>query len=114
LPLCEGGDYEAQTLKFKQMYNRINTVYFSTTPLILGIRCCAYFFFNQILNMKTEIKIYNKMKRKDFGESMRDETKLKVLNWVLKQVYEKRCKCYRLTGSDKEYQTNLCPIHKSE
>ena len=54
------------------------------------------------------------MKRKDFGESMCDETKLKVLNWVLEQVYEKRCKCYRLTGSNKEYQTDLCPIHKSE
>ena len=32
--------------------------------------------------MKTEIEIYNKMKRKDFGESMCNETKLKVLNWV--------------------------------
>ena len=64
--------------------------------------------------MTTEIEIYNKMKHKDFGESMCDETKLKVLNWVLEQVYEKRCKCYRLTGSNKEYQTHLCPIHKNE
>ena len=62
--------------------------------------------------MKTEIEMYKKMKRKDFGESMCDETKLKVLIWVLEQVYEKRCKCYRLAGSNKEYQTNLCPIHK--
>ena len=63
--------------------------------------------------MTTEIEIYKKMIRKDFGESMCDETKLKVLNWVLDQVYEKRCKCYRLTGSKKDYQTHLCPIHKS-
>ena len=39
--------------------------------------------------MTAKIEIYNKMKRKDFGESMCDETKLKVLNWVLEQVYEK-------------------------
>ena len=45
--------------------------------------------------MTAKIEIYNKMKRKDFGESMCDETKLKVLNWVLEQVYEKRCKCIR-------------------
>lgn len=64
--------------------------------------------------MTTETEIYNKMKLKDFGESMCNETKLKVLNWVLEQVYEKRCKCYRLTGSNKEYKTHLCLIHKHE
>lgn len=64
-------------------------------------------------NMTTETDIYNKMKLKDFGESMCDETKLNVLNWVLEQVYEKRCKCYRLAGSNHAYQTNSCPIHKT-
>lgn len=77
-----------------------------TKPML----CVVY--LNSILKMTTETEIYLKMKRKDFGESMCDETKLKVLNWILEQVYEKRCKCYRLFGSNKEYQTNLCPIHK--
>ena len=64
--------------------------------------------------MTTELEIYNKMKKKDFGESMSDETKLQVLNWVLEQVYKNRCKCYRLTGSNTEYQTHLCPLHKKQ
>ena len=63
--------------------------------------------------MIPETEIYSKMKRVDFGESMSNETKLNVLNWVLEQVYEKHCKCFRLTGSNSEYQTYLCPIHKS-
>lgn len=30
--------------------------------------------------------IYNKMESKDFGESMCNETKLKVLRWVIQQL----------------------------
>jgi len=36
--------------------------------------------------MKHKKKIYEKMKRRDFGESMCDETKLKVLNFVERQL----------------------------
>lgn len=36
--------------------------------------------------MKHKKEIYEKMKRKDFGESMCDETKLKVLNFVERQL----------------------------
>lgn len=63
--------------------------------------------------MKTEAEIFEQMVRMDFGEPMSDKTKLDVLNWTLEQVYEQHCKCYRFAGSNKEYQTNLCPIHNS-
>ena len=36
--------------------------------------------------MKHKKEIYEKMKRRDFGESMCDETKLKVLNFVERQL----------------------------
>jgi len=36
--------------------------------------------------MKHKKEIYKKMKRTDFGESMSDETKLKVLNFVERQL----------------------------
>ena len=38
--------------------------------------------------MKNEIeqKIFKKMKAKDFGESMCNETKLNVLKWTMKQL----------------------------
>lgn len=36
--------------------------------------------------MKHKKEIYEKMKRRDFGESMSDETKLKVLNFVERQL----------------------------
>lgn len=38
--------------------------------------------------MKTEIEqqIFERMKDKDFGESMCNDTKLKVFNWVLQQL----------------------------
>lgn len=36
--------------------------------------------------MKHKKEIYEKMKRKDFGESMCDETKLKVLNFIERQL----------------------------
>jgi len=38
--------------------------------------------------MKNEIeqKIFEKMKAKDFGESMCNETKLNVLKWTMKQL----------------------------
>lgn len=37
--------------------------------------------------MKHKKEIYEKMKRRDFGESMSDETKLKVLNFVERQLH---------------------------
>jgi len=39
--------------------------------------------------MKNEIEqqIFEKMKAEDFGESMCDETKLKVLKWTMKQLH---------------------------
>ena len=39
--------------------------------------------------MKKELEkqIFEKMKVKDFGESMCDETKLKVLRWIMKQLH---------------------------
>lgn len=36
--------------------------------------------------MKHKKEIYEKMKRRDFGESMSDETKSKVLNFVQRQL----------------------------
>lgn len=36
--------------------------------------------------MKHKKEIYEKMKRRDFGESMCDETKLKVLNFIERQL----------------------------
>lgn len=36
--------------------------------------------------MKHKKDIYEKMKRRDFGESMCDETKLKILNFVERQL----------------------------
>ena len=36
--------------------------------------------------MRHKKKIYEKMKRRDFGESMCNETKLKVLNFIERQL----------------------------
>jgi ribosomal protein S21 len=36
--------------------------------------------------MKHKKEIYEKMKRRDFGESMSDETKLKVLEFIERQL----------------------------
>lgn len=36
--------------------------------------------------MKHKKEIYEKMKRRDFGESMCDETKLNVLNFIERQL----------------------------
>ena len=42
--------------------------------------------------MKNEItkQIFEKMKSKDFGESLCDETKYKILSWVIKQLTAKK------------------------
>ena len=42
--IAEGGEYEAQTLKIVQMFNRSTTVHFSTTPPLLAICCYTLFF----------------------------------------------------------------------
>ena len=39
LQLTEVGDYEGQTLKLKQMYNRSRNAHITTEPPIL-VRCC--------------------------------------------------------------------------
>lgn len=44
LHIAEGGEYEAQNIKLKQMYNRSTTVYFSTKPPLLAI-CCYVMCF---------------------------------------------------------------------
>ena len=36
-----------------------------------------------------ETVIFQKMKKKDFGESMCDDTKLKVLQWIIKELKPK-------------------------
>ena len=36
--------------------------------------------------MKNKKEIYEKMKRRNFGESMCNETKLKVLNFIERQI----------------------------
>ena len=46
LQLTEVGDYEAQNIKLKQMYNRSTTVHFSTMPPILVSCCYKPFIFN--------------------------------------------------------------------
>jgi hypothetical protein len=45
LHIAEGGEYEAQTFKIVQMFNRSTTVHFSTTPPLLAICCYVPFFF---------------------------------------------------------------------
>jgi hypothetical protein len=49
LQLTEVGDYEAQTFKFKQMYNRSRNANITTTPPIL-VRCCYVPFLFTNLN----------------------------------------------------------------
>lgn len=44
--------------------------------------------------MKHKKEIYEKMRRKDFGESMSDETKLKVLNFV-----DRKLRLYNVSGT---------------
>lgn len=71
--------------------------------------------------MKKEIEqqIFEKMKAKDFGESMCNETKLNVLKWTMQQLRKHNvsgelavdeCRCIRFTGGDKWYP-NGCKIH---
>lgn len=71
--------------------------------------------------MKKEIEqqIFEKMKAKDFGESMCNETKLNVLKWTMQQLRKHdvsgelavdECRCIRFTGGDKWYP-NGCKIH---
>ena len=38
------------------------------------------------MNNEIEQQIFEKMKAKDFGESMCNETKLNVLKWTMKQL----------------------------
>jgi hypothetical protein len=45
LHIAEGGEYEAQNLNLKQMFNRSTTVHFSTKPPLLAICCYVPFFF---------------------------------------------------------------------
>jgi hypothetical protein len=47
--------------------------------------------------MKHKKEIYEKMKRRDFGESMCDETKLKVLNFI-----ERQLRLYNVVGQSEQ------------
>ena len=53
--------------------------------------------------MKHKKEIYEKMKRRDFGESMSDETKLKVLNFV-----ERQLRLYSVVGRSEQLVCD-CP-----
>ena len=67
--------------------------------------------------MKNEIEqqIFEKMKVKDFGESMCNETKLNVLKWTMQQLRKHdvsgllcpRCKSSKILVADKE-NDNQC------
>ena len=48
LYIAEGGEYEVQTFKLKQMYNRSKIVHFSTKPSLLAICCYVPFFFTNL------------------------------------------------------------------
>jgi hypothetical protein len=48
LHIAEGGEYEAQNLNLKQMFNRSTTVHFSTKPPLLAICCYVPFFFTNL------------------------------------------------------------------
>jgi hypothetical protein len=65
--------------------------------------------------MKNEIEqqIFEKMKSKDFGESMCNETKLKVLRWTMQQLRKHdviSCVCPNeiKTGTVSIHCCNLC------
>ena len=65
--------------------------------------------------MKNEIEqqIFEKMKAKDFGESMCNETKLKVLRWAMQQLRKHdviSCVCPNeiKTGTVSIHCCNLC------
>lgn len=51
--------------------------------------------------MKNKKKIYEKMKRRNFGESMCDETKLKILNYIDRQLA-----LYNVSQQDKQLKIN--------
>ena len=50
LHIAEGGEYEAQIFKIKQMFNRSTTVHFSTKPPLLAI-CCYMLCFLEVLKL---------------------------------------------------------------
>jgi hypothetical protein len=48
LHIAEGGEYEAQIFKLKQMLNRSTTVDISTKPPLLAMCCYVPFFFTNL------------------------------------------------------------------
>lgn len=45
MQIPEGGDYEAQIFKIKQMFNRSKNVHITTKTPLLGMCCYKPFFF---------------------------------------------------------------------
>ena len=48
LQIPEGGDYEAQNLIIKQMFNRSKNVHITTKAPLLGMCCYKPFFFTNL------------------------------------------------------------------
>lgn len=63
--------------------------------------------------MKHKKEIYEKMKRRDFGESMSDETKLKVLNFVERQLHVFADNHTPCTSDDPDDMCDHCNCWKS-
>lgn len=65
------------------------------------------------VNMKNEIEqqIFEKMKAKDFGESMCNETKLNVLKWTMQQLRKRSRALTKVMNKDTMMQQEK-PVRK--